>query len=322
MKVIQGLLSRYAIGFKRRTSALTSPQVYSKRMLPMADWRPDIFDYLDYREFMRDYYTLGKENVSAFSYRYLARIMGFASPNFYKLVMDGKRNLGVESVNKLAAGWKFDEEEHRFLHDLVAYNQADSHDEANVAFARITASQRFRNARRIDSSMFQYLSNWYNPVIRELIVSDDFREDPAWIAQKLRPAITQEQARESLELLFDMGLIERDDEGFIRQNSPSLTTGHEVRSLAIVNYHRQMIQLASESIETVDSQWRDISALTVCVPPELVPELKDRIHAFREVLLDLCDRQESSSGAYQLTIQLFPLTHFPEQDDDDEEPTS
>lgn len=64
----------------------------------MSDWTPDIYEYLEYRIFLADAYQAGKENVSAFSYRYLARKAGFSSPNFIKLVMDGERNLSMESV--------------------------------------------------------------------------------------------------------------------------------------------------------------------------------------------------------------------------------
>ena len=53
---------------------------------------------------------------------------------------------------------------------------------------------------------------------------------------------------------------------------------------------------------------RDISALTVCVPMELVPQLKQRIQGFREVLLDLCDRATPGEAVYQINMQLFPLS--------------
>ena len=231
--------------------------------------------------------------------------------------MDGDRNLSSVSVEKFAKALKLDREEKRFFEDLVAFNQAEDVEEKNDAFERIAASQRFRSARRIDSSMFEYLSRWYHPVIRELAARNDFREDPEWIADKLRPRVPAEEVDKSLELLFDMGLLERDDEGNVSRGNPSLTTGHEVRSLAIGNYHRQMLERAEESIESVDRELRDVSALTVCVEPEMVDELKERIHAFRETLLDLCDREEEPETVFQMNFQLFPLTEI--SDDENSE---
>ncbi|MFW5968150.1 MAG: TIGR02147 family protein [Persicimonas sp.] len=282
----------------------------------MSTWKPNIFEYLDYREYLRDYYRAGKENLSQFSHRYLARKAGFSSPNFFKLVMDGDRNLSSASVDKFAKALELDEEEKRFFADLVAFDQADDVDEKNAAFERVAASQRFRTARRIDSSMFEYLSRWYHPAIRELAAREDFRRDPEWISQQLFPSVPVDKVEESLELLFELGLLEVDEAGEVHRGEPSLTTGHEVGSLAIGNYHRQMLERASESIEAVPSEERYISGMTVCISPELVEELKERVQGFREVLLDLCDRQEDPRVVYQVNLNLFPLSQTTDEEDE------
>lgn len=280
----------------------------------MSDWKPNIFEYLDYRQYLRDFYKAGKANVSSFSYRYLARQAGFSSPNFFKLVMDGDRNLSAESVDKFAKALGLDREEKRFFADLVDFDQAEDVDEKNAAFENVAASRRFRQARRIDSSMFEYLSRWYHPAIRELAARADFRRDAGWISEKLCPTVPVEQVEASLELLFDMGLLVEDDDGQISRGEPSLTTGHEVRSLAIGNYHRQMLERAAESIEDIPREHRDISALTVCVDPDNIGELKERIQAFRETLLDFCDRDEHPEAVVQINFQLFPLSVVPEHE--------
>lgn len=282
------------------------------------DWKPNIFEYVDYREYLRDYYDAGKANVSQFSYRYLGRLAGFSSPNFFKLVMDGDRNLSADSIAKFAKALKLDGEEKRFFADLVAFGQAETVDERNEAFERVAVSRRFRSARRLDSSMFEYLSRWYHPAIRELAARDDFRKDPEWISQRLSPDVSLEQIDSSLELLFDLGLLVEDDDGMISRGDPSVTTGHEVRSLAIGNYHRQMLERAAQSIIDVPRELRDISALTVCIDADKVSEVKERIHAFRESLLDFCDRDANPEAVFQINFQLFPLTMVPGEENSDE----
>ena len=108
-----------------------------------------------------------------------------------------------------------------------------------------------------------------------------------------------------------MGFIVEDKDG-VRRGDASLTTGHEVNSLAIVNYHHQMIERGAESIERIPREYRDISALTMCVRPEQVAELKRRVHAFRETLMALTDPIEDPTTVYQLNIQLFPLNRIDE----------
>lgn len=278
----------------------------------MSEWKPNIFEYLDYRAYLRDTYEAGKDNVSAFSYRYLARRAGFSSPNFIKLVMDGDRNLGGDSAGRVAKAFSLDADETRFFERLVDLDQAESTEDRNEAYAAVAASRRFRNARRIEHDMFEYLSHWYYPAIREMAARADFQEDPGWVASQLFPSVRKRDVAKALDVLFRLGLLVRSDDGEITRGDPSVTTGHEVAALAARNYHHQMINRAHDSIEGCPRDFRDVSALTVCVSMDVVAELKEHTQRFREKMLDLCDRSESPEHVYQLNIQLFPLTKPPE----------
>lgn len=275
--------------------------------------RPSIFEYLDYRLYLREFYQYEKARRPQFSFRFFSRQAGFSSPNFLKLVMDGQRNLGKDSVERFCKALRLPAEEARFFGDLVALNQAESNDEANRAFERVSQSRRFQRARKIDGGMFEYLSNWFYPAIRELAGRSDFRDEPAWIARQLVPRITTAEARAALKLLFELGLLVRGDDGRVARGDPSLTTGHEVQSIAVVNYHRQMLERAAGSMELVRREQRDVSALTVCISAATVTELKERIHRFRDELLERCDADPKGHAVYQLNIQLFPLSQ-PEEE--------
>lgn len=270
--------------------------------------KPDIFEYLDYRAFLIDVYESAKSRGTAMSYRYLSRRAGFSSPNFIKLVMDGKRNLGDESIQAVAGAIDLNGEEAEFFAALVRFDQAQTSEQKNEAYQEVAASRRFRSARRIDHEMFEYLSHWYYPAIREMAARKDFVLDAAWISKHLWPRVPVKSVRKAIVTLTELGLLVPDEEGGATRGEPSLTTGHEVGSLAIGNFHRQMMSCAADSIESVDREMRDISALTVCVPGDLVQELKSEIHRFRERMLEICDSQQDGDTVYQMNIQLFPLT--------------
>jgi len=270
--------------------------------------KPDIFSYVNYRQYLQDYYDAAKRSSQVFSFRYFARKAGYASPNFLKLVINGDRNLGPESIGKFAKALGLNPEEKRFFESLVIFDQAKSQSEKTEAFERVTASRRFRQARRIDSAAFEYLSHWYYPAIREMAGRSDFRPDARWIATQLLPSIKVSEAQRALDLLFELGLLFRDAEGQVSRGEASLTTGHEVHTLAVAAFHRQMLDRASESIELVPREVRDISALTICIEAETIADVKERIHNLREHLLDRCDRDQDPSCVYQLNIQFFPLT--------------
>jgi uncharacterized protein (TIGR02147 family) len=272
-----------------------------------------VFDFLSYRAFLRAYYEAAKKGTAGYSFRSFSRQAGLKSPNFLKLVMDGERNLGRDTIPKFADALGLTGESRQFFFDLVVFEQATDVVEKNAAFERIAASRRFRAARRIDGMVHEYLSHWYHPAIRELAARADFREEPRWIAEMLLPNITPKQAADSLALLLDLGLLVRDERtSRLELREPTLTTEHEVSAMGVANFHRQMLERAASSIDTVPSSARDLAALTVCVSPRLVGEVKRRIHQFREALTELCDSETDGRVVYQLNVQWFPLTRLDE----------
>ena len=59
-----------------------------------------VFEYRDYREYMRDFYE-SRKKCSAFTWREFAKLAGFSSSGFLKLVCDGKTRLSKVGVEKV-----------------------------------------------------------------------------------------------------------------------------------------------------------------------------------------------------------------------------
>lgn len=275
---------------------------------------PSVFEFLDYRSFLRSCYQAQKARRPQYSYRLFSRLAGLRSPNFLKLVIEGQRNLGPESIPKFAKALGLNAAEAEFFTDLVTFEQATSVDEKSRAFERIAASRRFRVARRIEGELFAYLSSWHHPAIRELAARADFRDDPKWIAAQLQPPIAASAAAASLKLLLSLGLLVRNEQsGRLERSEPTLTTEHEVRSLAAANFHRTMMERAAAAIEDVPPAERDLAALTVCISAKTAAQVKERIHRFREELTELCDSDPDGKVVYQLNVQWFPLSKTGEQ---------
>lgn len=271
-------------------------------------WVPSVYDYMDYRIYLKTYYTRAKQHTRHMSFRYLSRRSGFRSPNYLKLVMDGERNLSMDGAGKVADALDLCGDEATFFLNLVSFSQSDDHDERNALFTQLTSHREFRQARRIDQAMFEYLSHWFYPAIREMVARHDFIEDPAWIARQLHPPITSAQATRALTLLDELELITRDEQGRYRRHDPHLTTGHEVASLAVGNYHRQMTSLAMDAMQTVRAADRYLSAMTMCVDAAHFELLRARILSFREEMLSLCEQSSQPDRVYQFNLQFFPLT--------------
>jgi uncharacterized protein (TIGR02147 family) len=277
--------------------------------------KPKLYDYLDYRGFLRAYYVHQKSTKRTFSFRAFSRRAKLKSPNYLKLVMEGERNLSSEMAARFAEALGLDAEESTYFVNLVAFNQATTVRERNVHYRVLTGSRRYRQARRLELAQAAYHSTWYLPAIRELAAREDFRNDPAWIGRTLKPQITANEARQAIATLLAIGLLEEDEEGQLSQSDQLVTTGPETRSLHIANYHHMMLQRAIESIDLVPSHERDISSLTLCLSANGLRRLKTRIQSFRRELLELSLLEGNPEQVVQLNFQLFPLSRRRDEED-------
>ncbi len=274
--------------------------------------RPEIASYRDYRAYLRDLIVFLKATRRGFSYRSFSRAAGYSSPNFLKQVADGKRNLSPESIARFARGLGLDDHEHNVFETLVLLNQARTDDERNRYYARLRSVVRLDGVGRIESDQYELYTHWYTLVIRELVAMDEFVEDVARVARRLMPRIRPPQAQKALALLERLGLVVRDDDGELKVAHRKLSTGPRVRSLAIRNFHRRMLELASKSLDAIPSPERDVTSLTVPMSDAQYERARKLLARVRTEILELSE--EPADGPveiHQIMFALFPVTREP-----------
>jgi uncharacterized protein (TIGR02147 family) len=275
--------------------------------------RPVPETFHDFRAYLRAMIEYLKATKPQFSYRYFSRIAGFSSPNFLKLVAEGKRNLSPQSIAKFARGLGLDQREQETFETLVLLGQAETDAERNRYYARLRRRASSSAAARLEDAQYKVYSLWYALPIREMLLLPDFQEDPTWIGRRLRPQVRPTEVRTALQLLEQVGLIVRDESGKLKPQSTKISTGPRVRSLAVRNYHRAMLEVATSTLDGVPVEDRDITSLTFTLTRAQYEEVRARIERFRRELLDVVEdaRQpgdEADREVYQVGFQLFPLT--------------
>ena len=268
---------------------------------------PDIFTYLDYRAFLRDYFAFGQ--TRGLSHRGLARRAGIRSPSFLLTVMDGRKTLAGPTAARVASACRLEGDAAEYFSCLVAFNQANHADAKGAAYERLKSFARWREIHALDLARDDYFAQWYLPAIRELAATDAFVEDPRWIARQLRPRIKVSEARRALRALISLGLLSHDDDGRLRQTNATVSSGLETGSVQMARFHRAMMERASDAIDSVPRELRDLGTLTLCVDDEGIAELKRRMQTFRrELLLDEASFAGRRDRVVQINLHLFPLT--------------
>jgi uncharacterized protein (TIGR02147 family) len=268
---------------------------------------PDIFEFTDYHHFFKAYYQHCKATKKFFSFRYFAAHTGVAA-SLLVAIINGQRKIRPAIARKYAQGMGLTARETDYLLALVGFERAKTHGQKNEAFSRIVRLRGQSKMTFLDADKYEYFSHWYHAAIREFIGLPFFKEDPAFIAGRLLPAITEAQARRSLDLLQRLSLVNRDKNGRLVATDKALSSEYETHTLSLRNFSREMIERARESLDTVPVEKREISGLTMGVSDECVDRIKQRIRIFKEEIVSMVvDDKNKSRNVYQFNFQFFPL---------------
>lgn len=285
--------------------------------------RPDIFNYLNYRDYLKDYYLHRKSIQPSYSYAVFSLRAGIKSPNYLKLVMEGARGVTNENIFRFAKALGLNELETIFWENLVTFNQAKLTDQRAYYFVKLTHSPLPESSEgsprpliREIRDEWDYYSAWYHAAIRELVLLPLFREDPIWIARALKGRITNLQAKESLELLLRLKFLVRDDQGKLVQAEREVRyfNKQDLKNLAVQRFHKSTAEIGLDSIEKDPPSDRDFSGLTIAVVREALPELKAKLTEFRKLLNHEFSKLESGDQVLQINFQVIPLTSLTEGD--------
>jgi uncharacterized protein (TIGR02147 family) len=266
----------------------------------------ELFEYLDYREFLRDYFEEKRRSTSFFSYRYIGRKIDLDPSNIVKIIL-GKRHLSKKGIKKLITFLKLSGRRADYFETLVQFNKSKDEKKGKELFERLLTIKNVLTTK-VSSNRYQFYKKWYYTAVAALLYYYDFRGDYKTLAEQLDPPISVKQAKESIKLLEDLDFIRKDDTGKYVLTNTMITTGKEWRSIAIKSFQEETLKLALNSLHNHPKIKRDISTLSITVSKDDLEQIKDITREYRESILKIVDESENPDRVYQLNIQLFPLT--------------
>jgi uncharacterized protein (TIGR02147 family) len=269
-----------------------------------------LFAYTDYRRYLRDYFTHMKTAHNGFSLRTLSDRAGFRARDYLLRVMNGARNLSKSGMYKLSRALRLSEKEADYFENLVAMNQARTLDEKRHFYARLSRIGKHVKQQRLRGDQFSILSEWHHCAIRSLLPVADFKDDYAAIGAVLDPPVSAAQARKSVELLLSLGLLARNADGSYSVAAQALSTGDEVRSVALTEFHNATLSLAGRSLGRHLPRDRDISGVTMSLSAEGFAKVRNEIRALRQRVMEIAAEDTGEDRVCHLNVHLFPLTRI------------
>lgn len=272
-----------------------------------------IFQYTDYREYLRDWFDEKKQSNPRFSYRIFAQKAGYNSSGYYQNVVKGTNRLSKAYLLKFVKAMSLDTKEAKYFEYLLEFNHAKKSEDKEKYYNLMTALIpvdlfRFKALHR------EFYSKWYHaPVLKSLeLIEITSLDQFSPIQDFIYPKLKEVEITESLQLLYSLNMIEQ-NQGRWMPKFENVIGGAEVGVKAIRHYQELMIERSKFALNYYDPSLRFFENQTLTISRQDVPEIQSVLREAREKIRSIVSQSEDHNQLYHLNFQLFPLSKINEE---------
>lgn len=283
-----------------------------------SDTCPQVSDYMDYRQYLSDFYAFKKQksrmDIRPYNYQIFSAAANIKSPNYLKMIIEGRRNLSDDMVLKFAKALGLDKAQTEDFRILVNYTQASDPAERNVFLKQLSeyrVTQKLKSGE-IDQKTWDKVPNWVTWIVYALIDQEGVRFDTKSIRTLLRGKASEDEIQQAIDNLLSSGELLRDETtGELKKAPTSKEAPEEIPVALVRKLQAQLMYLGLESLYQDSPNEREFGTLTLSLTKEEFEEIRFKLRQMRKALhKDNAIARASKKGerVYQLNLQLFPVT--------------
>jgi uncharacterized protein (TIGR02147 family) len=272
--------------------------------------RPFIYDFLDYRLFLRAWLDFRRECNDKLNLKLLAD-KSEVSIGYLSEVLTGKKNLSKQAFDKIKPHLGLDSSEASFLFQLSVFQDSESADEKSFAYRKMSKFAGYKNKYKSDVNYHEYLRKWLHVAIREMTSLPDFQTDPVWIQSKLKFKPSILEIKDAIRFLISSNMIKLNMDGKIVASDGYLHCDSTVQRVALAQAHKEFMDLAVKSIYVTERDNRLMNFYTMSFPKDQFEEIKNMLSGVMKNIIDKHHKvSETNPGdtVYQVSFYAYPLT--------------
>lgn len=270
---------------------------------------PDIFQHIDYRKYLEDYYVWRKSCDHSFTHEYICRRLGQANAkSYFNNVVKGRIDVTPVFIDRFIDLLELKTDPAKYFRALVNYNQTRSPHEKEFFFDQLVRLNSTPH-RIIDRNAYAFYKEWYHSAIRALLDIIDFKNDYKTLASRLFPPISIKQARGSIDLLFQLGLIAKNSKGFLKPTDKMIATGEFIKDAMVKQFQMKCLDHARYILANGSIQAHRNVTLTVSLSEKAYERISGRIKQMKTEVRSIVHKDESpATKVYHLNVNLFPMS--------------
>lgn len=280
---------------------------------------PQVSDYMDFRQYLASFFEykrkLTASDLRPYNYAAFSAGANIKSPNYLKMIIEGRRNLSEEMVLKFAKALGLNKEATEDFELLVAYGQATDPADRNMFLKKLSEHrvQAKLKTGEIDKKTWEKIPSWAAWVIYAMVDQEGVKYDTKTLKELLRGKASEDEIEQALQSLFNSGELVLDPETQeVRKARALIESAEDVPVALVRKLQAQLMYLGLESLYQDAANEREFGTLTLSMTKQEFEEVKFKLRQMRkQINKDNSIARSSSKGekVYQLNIQLFPVTN-------------
>lgn len=269
----------------------------------------NVFEFDHPRVALLSYLDTRQAEDSSFSVRKWSKEMGFKTHSMVSFLLQGKRKIGLQHIDKFAETMSLTDSEKKYLKGITLLSKTDNEDERLYHLIELAkySPERYLKSKRINK--FKIIADWYHMAIMALTDVEGESLTEVKIRLYLGNKVSSTQLAEAVERLIDLGLLKRNNEFLLSDYDASFTT-NDIPDEGIKEYHRQTCDLAKQAVDEVDLLNREFQSFSMAMFKENISVAKEIIRKFKEEFCLSLGGQ--GDNIYQMNIQFFQLSCYPD----------
>lgn len=268
--------------------------------------RPDLFTYSEARQYLNDVLAFRKSKDEGFSVRKWAKEMDLGSHALLVYLLQGKRQIRIQHLGFLLKGLKLTAQERLYLQALVQYEGAASIEEKDLCRLWLSELNPTKEFEPRLLNEFKVVAEWYHMAILSLCETEGFDGSPKEAARRLGGRITAEQAKQAIERMISLGLLEKTGL-HLKPTQKRLTTRNDIADAGARHYFKQTMDLAVQAVDQIPLEQRECQSFSIAISKDKMSLAKQMIRKFRTQFSQLIG-EGSADEVFQFNLQFFQLT--------------
>ncbi|HXP90476.1 MAG TPA: TIGR02147 family protein [Fibrobacteria bacterium] len=265
-----------------------------------------VFEYLEYRSYLKDAFDERKASNPFFSYRVLAEALGLDTSNLFRILHE-EAHLPARCQPQTLEFLGLSGRSAEYYNMLVAYSRERGAKSKNDILEKAMSLRDVARRQLEEEQLASYFGNWWVVAVRSLLEVTDGRCVPAELARRLSPSVPETEIERSLKILEDLGLVKKASSGRLVLAEAHVTAGGEVRTKAVRQFQMQILALASESLERFAREDRDVSTLTLALDAPAFAQVREILRECRRQIQKCVEEAQMPDRVMQLSMAFFPL---------------